>query len=144
MTPFKALFLIFLGVPVLEIYLLITVGGWIGALPTVGLVVLTAVIGAYLLRQQGFATWQRVQTTLARGELPALEMMEGLVLLVSGALLLTPGFFTDTIGFLGLIPATRRAMVLYLLRHSNVIVSARSYTRHESHTIDGDYTRDDR
>lgn len=115
MHPFHFLFLLFLIVPLVEIYLLIKVGGVIGALPTVFLVVFTAVLGAWLLRLQGFSTIRRVQSTMAQGGLPAMELMEGAVLLVSGALLLTPGFFTDTIGFLCLIPAFRRNLIRWAL-----------------------------
>lgn len=108
MHPGLLLFIVFLIVPVVEIYLLIQVGGWIGALPTVFLVVFTAVLGALLLRYQGFVTLRNFQKSLAGGQLPALEIVEGMVLLVAGALLLTPGFFTDTIGFLCLVPPLRR------------------------------------
>ncbi|MFN2309039.1 MAG: FxsA family protein [Gammaproteobacteria bacterium] len=105
------LLLVFFTVPLIEIYLLIKVGGWIGAVPTVFMVVFTAVLGALLLRQQGLATLQRVQDTLARGQIPALELLEALLLVVGGALLLTPGFFTDLLGFLSLIPPFRRWLV---------------------------------
>ena len=111
MNPFQLLFVLFLVIPLAEIYLLIKVGGIVGAGPTVFLVVFTAVLGAWLLRIQGFSTLARVRSTMSQGGIPAIEMMEGAVLLVSGALLLTPGFFTDTIGFLCLIPALRRAMI---------------------------------
>jgi len=109
---FRLLFFLFLLFPLLEIYLLIRVGGLIGAGWTVFLCVSTAVVGAMLLRQQGFSTLSRVQATMARGEVPALEMLEGAVLLVCGVFLLTPGFFTDVLGFLGLIPPLRQAFVL--------------------------------
>jgi len=111
----RLLLILFLTVPLIEIYLLIQVGSVLGALPTVGLIILTAILGAGLLRLQGFATMQRVRQTMARGELPAIEMIEGVVLLFCGALLLTPGFFTDVIGFLGLIPALRRGLILWFL-----------------------------
>ncbi len=116
MTPFQILFVVFLLVPLLEIYLLIKVGAVIGALPTVFMVVFTAVLGAWLLRIQGFATLRRVQETLAQGGIPAMEMLEGAVLLIAGALLLTPGFFTDALGFLCLIPSLRRALIRRLLK----------------------------
>ncbi len=113
----QSLFLSFLIVPLVEIYLLIKVGGLIGAGPTVFMVVFTAVLGAFLIRLQGISTMNRVREMLMRGEIPAIEVMEGLVLLVSGALLLTPGFFTDTLGFLGLVPPLRRHLILSFLRH---------------------------
>ena len=115
MNPFAVLFLLFLLVPLVEVYLLIRVGSWIGALPTIGLVVFTAVLGAVLLRLQGLDTLQRLQNTLAAGRIPAEELLEGVVLAVSGALLLTPGFVTDTLGFLGLVPPVRRWLVRWIL-----------------------------
>ncbi len=112
------LLLIFIAVPVLELYLLIKVGGLIGALPTIAIVILTAVVGTWLLRQQGLATLQRYQNSLAQGKLPAMELFEGMVLLFGGALLLTPGFFTDAIGLLCLVPVTRRAFIRRFMRHA--------------------------
>ncbi len=147
MHPFRILFLLFLLVPLLEIYLLIKVGGIIGALPTVFMVVFTAVLGALLLRVQGFSTLARVRSTLERGGIPAVEMLEGAVLLVAGALLLTPGFFTDAIGFLCLIPSLRRAMIRRLLR--NVVMKGFGGPRgpaggpHGPHTIEGEFRRED-
>lgn len=110
---FRLLFILFLIFPLVEIYLLIRVGSNIGAGWTIFLCIFTAVAGAALLRQQGFSTLRRVQTTMLRGEVPALEMLEGAVLLVCGIFLLTPGFFTDTLGFLGLIPSLRRSFLLW-------------------------------
>ena len=101
----------FLAVPILEIYLLLQVGGFIGVGWTVFLVVLTAVIGVALLKAQGISTLNRAQQKLQDNELPAREILEGMGLLVAGALLLTPGFFTDTIGFLLLFPPTRLLLV---------------------------------
>lgn len=102
---------LFVVMPILEMVVLIKVGTVIGALSTVGLVLLTAVIGAALLKQQGLATLTRANQRLNSGELPAQEVAEGLILAVGGALLLTPGFITDTIGFLCLIPGTRHWFV---------------------------------
>jgi UPF0716 protein FxsA len=144
----RLLFVLFLVVPLIEIYLLIKVGSVIGAMPTVALVVLTAVIGAVLLRVQGFTTMQRVRLSLAQGEVPALEMLEGVVLLFCGALLLTPGFFTDTIGFLGLVPPLRRAMILWLV-NKGLLVATRPGGRQGPgsgpghRTIEGQFWRDD-
>jgi UPF0716 protein FxsA len=133
-------------VPLIEIYLLIEIGSIIGALPTVFLVVATAVIGAFLLRLQGFTTWNRLQMTLMRGEIPALELAEGAVLLVCGALLLTPGFFTDTLGFLGLFPPTRRAFIRWAMKHANFRTpppgGPYSGPRKDGY-IEGEYRRDD-
>ena len=137
MPIFRVLFLLFLSVPLLEIYLLLKVGGIIGPLPTVALVVLTAVIGVWLLRLQGFATLGRAQQSLARGEVPAATMIEAVMLFVAGALLLTPGFFTDTIGFLFLIPVSRQWIANKILQ--NVLVSGgrfnNQHTRQSSEDI---------
>lgn len=107
---FRILFLIFLIVPLVEIYVLLKVGGVIGALPTVALVVLTAVLGAVLIRLQGLVTFWRLQEKLQVGEMPAEEMLTGVALLLAGALLLTPGFVTDAVGFGLLVPPLRRRL----------------------------------
>lgn len=112
---FKIIILIFLIVPTIEIFLLIEVGNRIGAFNTICLILLTALAGTSLLRQQGLSTLARVQESTEQGKLPASELIEGLMLLVSGALLLTPGFFTDTIGFLCLIPGIRMNIANKLL-----------------------------
>ena len=101
-------FLLFIAVPLLEMWILIEVGGVIGGLPTVGLVVLTAFIGINLIRMQGMQTLQRFQSRAASGQLPAQEIVEGMMLAAAGALLLTPGFVTDSIGFALLVPGIRR------------------------------------
>lgn len=111
----RILFLIFIIVPILEMVLLIKVGGLIGVLPTIALVCLTAFIGVALIRAQGFVTMQNAQKKLAAGQVPGQELIDGASLLVGGAMLLTPGFFTDTIGFLLLAPAFRRVMFHKLL-----------------------------
>ena len=105
MFPF--IVFLFLAIPIVEIYLLIQVGEVIGAGWTILLVVLTAVIGVWLLRIQGLSTLTRAQQKLQENQLPARELLEGMALVVAGAFLLTPGFFTDTIGFLLLFPPTR-------------------------------------
>ncbi len=115
MGLFQWLLLLFLLVPIVEIYVLVQVGSVIGALPTVAMVVLTAVVGAALIRAQGLSTLARLQRELESGELPALTLIEGAVLLVAGALLLTPGFVTDAIGFACLLPGLRRALIARLL-----------------------------
>lgn len=107
--------LLVLGIPLLEIYLFIRVGGLIGALPTVFLVVFTAVLGVLLLRQQGFAALQRVQAAMAQGQIPAMELLEAMLLTLGGILLLIPGFLSDALGFLCLIPPVRRWLVRGLL-----------------------------
>jgi UPF0716 protein FxsA len=100
-------FLVFFVTPIIEMYLLIEVGGYIGTVQTVALVMLTAVVGIALLRRQGFATLTRGIGRLQAGEVPAQEMAEGILLAVAGALLITPGFVTDAVGFLFLVPQSR-------------------------------------
>ncbi len=118
------LLLLFFAVPLVEIYVLLEVGGIVGVLPTIALVVLTAVIGAGLIRAQGLATLRRVQQELERGELPAVAIIEAALLLVAGALLLTPGFVTDTIGFLILVPPLRRRAIQSFLARRVVAAAA--------------------
>jgi UPF0716 protein FxsA len=115
MNPLAVLFLLLLLVPLLEIYVLIRVGGVIGAIPTIALVVFTAVLGVMLMRFQGWMTLQRTRLIMAQGGLPGLEMLEGMLLLVAGGLLLLPGFLTDAAGFVLLVPALRRALIRWYL-----------------------------
>ncbi len=116
MNPFAVLLALLVAVPLLELWLLIEIGSRIGALTTVALVVLTAVLGAALLRWQGFETLRRAQEALARGVPPAVELVEGALLVVAGAFLLTPGFLTDAVGFALLVPDVRHAAAVALLR----------------------------
>lgn len=108
MRLFPSLFALFLAVPLIEIYLLIEVGQVIGAPLTIVAVVGTALLGAALARYQGMVTVTRLYTQLNTGELPTQTLFEGACLLVAGALLLTPGFFTDAVGFALLTPPLRR------------------------------------
>ena len=101
------LFVLLLAVPIVELWVIIQVGQEIGALSTIAVLVLISVVGAALLKQQGMATWARLQTTLARGQMPAREVSDGALILFGGALLLTPGFLTDCVGLLLLFPPTR-------------------------------------
>jgi len=109
--------ILFLLVPVAEIAVFIQVGSRIGAGMTVLLVVVSAVAGVWLVRRQGLATATRVQAMVARGESPALGMLEGLALLAAGVLLVIPGFLTDIAAFVLLIPPLRRGIIRLYLRH---------------------------
>ncbi|MDF1685606.1 MAG: UPF0716 protein FxsA [Parvibaculaceae bacterium] len=104
------LFLLFLCVPLGEIAVFIEVGDWIGLWPTIATVILTALIGTALIRQQGIATLMEAQRKMARNEVPVGEMLHGFFLVIGGILLLIPGFITDGIGFLLLIPAVRHSL----------------------------------
>lgn len=104
------LFLGLLAIPVLEISVFIAVGSEIGVLPTIGLVFLTAVIGSLLLRHQGLSILARVRAETDAGRVPGAELGHGAMILVAGVLLLTPGFVTDTIGFLLFVPPVRQTI----------------------------------
>ncbi|MEE9397384.1 MAG: FxsA family protein [Methylococcales bacterium] len=146
MKPFQLLFVAFLAIPLLEIYMLLKIGSIIGVLATVVLVVSTAVIGAAMLRMQGFATWQRLQQALSQGKIPAMEMIEGPILLVGGALLLTPGFFTDILGFICLIPQTRKRLANSILAKGVMVNTDQSAPGEKpvSHTtIEGEYRKEE-
>lgn len=128
----KIIFVLFVGVPVLEIAIFIQVGGWLGLWPTVGLILLTAVLGTALLRQQGLATLARAQTAMDRGEMPMTEVIHGLFLLIAGVLLLTPGFATDLVGFLLFVPAIRLALGGYILHR--MLASGGNFHVHTART----------
>ena len=134
-------FLIFFLTPIVEMYLLIEVGGYIGTLPTIGLVMLTAVIGVALLRVQGVATLTRGLNRLQQGQLPAQELAEGLLLAVAGALLLTPGFVTDSAGFLLLFPPSRAPVARWLLARVDVQGARAGGARDGFTIIEGDFRR---
>ncbi|MGB1800972.1 MAG: FxsA family protein [Gammaproteobacteria bacterium] len=112
---FRILFILFLIIPLIEIAILIEIGRAFGAGYTIVLVIGTAALGAALFRQQGLSTLAKVQMSTQEGNLPATELIEGLMLLIAGALLLTPGFFTDVFGFLVLIPPLRNKIAQTLL-----------------------------
>ncbi len=144
MRVLHLLLLLFIAVPLAEIWLLLQVGGMIGALPTICLVVLTAAVGAMLVRAQGFSTVLELRRSLDAGEVPAVAIIEGIFLLVAGALLLTPGFVTDMIGFAGLVPPLRRAVIvrfieLRLIRSHH---AARAGPP-RGHVFEGEFKRED-
>lgn len=111
----RGLFFLFVVMPVLELWLLIQVGGEIGALNTIVLVFLTAIAGSWLLRQQGLKTLMSARSKMEAGQMPAKEMAEGICLAVGGALLLTPGFITDAIGLACLIPGIRGRVAAFFM-----------------------------
>jgi UPF0716 protein FxsA len=124
----RFLFLIFVGLPIIEMWLLLKIGAVIGPLPTIAMVVTTAVIGAALLKQQGLDTLTRAQQRMSSGQVPATEILEGLMLAVGGALLLTPGFVTDAIGFVCLIAPLRKILVAALIKRGVMQVQANQFS----------------
>ena len=107
--------IVFMLVPIAEMWILIEVGGWIGALPTIALVVVTATVGLSLLKRQGLSTLLSARQKMNEGSIPATELVSGVMLAVGGALLLTPGFVTDAVGFVLLIPQTRQWLLFKLI-----------------------------
>ena len=110
------LFLAFTIIPIIEIYLLIEIGSMFGALTAVTLVILTGFLGAFLARMQGLQTLYRIQESLREGRIPSGELLDALLIVIAGLVLLTPGFLTDSAGFLLLIPATRNSIKYWLRR----------------------------
>ena len=133
----------FIVLPILEMYVLIKVGGNLGALNTVLLVLLTALIGVALLRVQGFRTLMNAKNKLGMAQLPAEEIITGIFLAIGGALLLTPGFITDIFGFLCLVPLTRRILLkvfLNNLRTFEVVNERKSEAKQD--WIEGEFDKD--
>lgn len=110
------LFIAFLVVPIVEIVLFLYVGNWIGIWPTIATVVVTAALGSFFVSKQGRLTWQSIMTKINRGEVPTASVVHGAMILVAGALLLTPGFLTDLVGFALLVPGVREAIRQWFLR----------------------------
>ena len=110
------LFLAFTIIPIIEIYLLIEIGSIFGALTSVTLVIITGFLGAFLARMQGIQTLYRIQESLREGRMPSGELLDALLIVIAGLVLLTPGFLTDSVGFLLLIPATRNSIKYWLRR----------------------------
>lgn len=104
---FIKLLSVFIFVPLMELYILIEAGEIIGLWPTISLILLTGIAGAWLARSQGVEILRRIQDETARGQMPAITLIDGALVLVGGLLLLTPGFFTDVLGFSFLVPITR-------------------------------------
>ena len=134
----------FIVLPILEMYILIEVGSFIGALNTIGLVLLTALLGLILLRQQGFRTLLNARNKLMQAELPAEEIVTGIFLAIGGALLLTPGFVTDFIGFMCLLPFTRRLLMSQIATSFfNVSGFSEQKEQKQGNWIEGEYRKDE-
>ena len=113
-------FLAFTVIPIIEIYLLIEIGAMFGALTAVTLVILTGFLGAFLARMQGLQTLYRIQESLREGRMPSGELLDALLIVIAGLVLLTPGFLTDSAGFLLLIPSTRNSIKYWLRRQIEI------------------------
>ena len=130
MNPF---FLLFIGLPALEIFLLIKIGGQIGALSTVALIFFTAVIGIYFAKLQGIQTLRSGMVNLYQNKMPIYEIMSGASIAIAAILLIIPGFFTDLIGFLLLIPFTKKILFKLIFRNKPITKAEK-----QSETIDGE------
>lgn len=117
---FRVLFVLFIIIPIIEITVIMQVGALLGVWPTVAIVILSAWLGAKYVRQQGVATLQSVQTKMAQGEMPSNEIVTGLMLLVAGVLLVTPGFVTDIFGLSLLIPGVRKSIGAFVQKNMAV------------------------
>ncbi|MGB2782958.1 MAG: FxsA family protein [Atribacterota bacterium] len=113
---FTKLLMLFIIVPVTELYLLIEVGKKIGTLTTISIIIFTGILGAYLVKHQGFMILRKIQNDLNEGTIPEDSLIQGVIILAGGILLLTPGFVTDIVGFIFLIPTSRNVVKKYLLK----------------------------
>lgn len=120
------IFLLFVVLPFVELALLLRIGSEIGAPMTIAIVVATGIVGGYLAKQQGLSVFRKFQVKLATGRLPGDELVDGIIVLVSGALLVTPGVITDVIGFLGLLPPSRAILKSLLRKRMTLAGSGRS------------------
>jgi UPF0716 protein FxsA len=119
---FALLALVFIVVPLVELYVIVQVSHVFGVLDTLGLLLLFSLVGAWLARHEGFIVVQRVRERLDRGEIPGRELLDGLLILIGGVLLVVPGFVTDAVGLLFLFPPTRTLLRLWMARRFAVRV----------------------
>lgn len=139
-------FIIFILIPIVEIYVFMLVGEEIGILTTLLLALLTAILGGIIIKYQGLATLHAVQESVRNGKAPMAEIFDGFCLVAAGATLITPGFVTDTIGFLLLVPAVRRFLRHQIGKHiemrsMNDISPGGPYAPQDPGVIEAEYTR---
>ena len=127
-------FLLFIGIPALEIFLMIKIGGEIGALNTVALIFLTAIIGVYYARVQGLQTLRSGITNLYQNKVPVYELISGASIAIAALLLIIPGFFTDALGFILLFPFTRNMLFKLVFKNKSTIAEKKKNDK----TIDGE------
>ena len=129
--------LLFIGIPALEVFLMIKIGGTIGALNTVSLIFLTAVIGVYFAKIEGIKTMRSGVMNLYQNKIPVYEMMSGASIAVAALFLIIPGFFTDTVGFLLLVPITRKLLINFFIQRKK-----NSSIHKDENTLDGEIIED--
>ena len=133
----NSFFLLFIGLPALEIFLMIKIGGKIGALSTVSLIFLTAIIGVYFAKLEGIKTMRSGVMNLYQNKVPVYEMFSGASIAIAALLLIVPGFFYDTIGFLLLIPFTRKILISFFVKKNKI-----STSQENTNTLDGEIIED--
>ena len=133
----NSFFLLFIALPALEIFLMIKIGGKIGALSTVSLIFLTAIIGVYFAKLEGIKTMRSGVMNLYQNKVPVYEMFSGASIAIAALLLIVPGFFSDTIGFLLLIPFTRKILISFFVKKNKI-----STSQENTNTLDGEIIED--
>ena len=133
----NSLFLIFIGIPAIEVFFMIKIGGKIGALNTVSLIFLTAIIGVYFAKLEGIKTMRSGVMNLYQNKVPVYEMFSGASIAIAALLLIVPGFFSDTIGFLLLIPFTRKILISFFVKKNKI-----STSQENTNTLDGEIIED--
>ena len=133
----NSFFLLFIGVPALEVFLMIKIGAKIGALNTVSLIFLTAIIGLYFAKLEGIKTMRSGVMNLYQNKIPIYEMISGASIAIAALFLIIPGFFTDTIGFLLLIPFTRKILISFFIKKNTT-----SKNQEDINTLDGEIIED--
>jgi len=129
----NSFFLLFIGLPTLEVFLMIKIGGKIGALNTISLIFLTAIIGVYFAKIEGIKTMRSGIMNIYQNKIPIYEMISGASIAIAALLLIIPGFFTDTIGFLLLIPFTRKILISFFVKKSKIPTDQK-----DTNTLDGE------
>ena len=132
----NSFFLIFIGLPALEIFLMIKIGGEIGALSTLSLVFLTAIVGIYFARLEGIKTLKSGMINLYQNKVPVYELLSGASIAIAALFLIIPGFFTDTIGFFLLMPLTRKLLIDFLIKRKG------KQNKKQSNILDGEIIED--
>jgi len=133
----NSFFLLFIGVPALEVFLMIKIGGKIGALNTVSLIFLTAIIGLYFAKLEGIKTMRSGVMNVYQNKIPIYEIISGASIAIAALFLIIPGFFTDTIGFLLLMPFTRKILISFFIKKNTT-----SNNQEDINTLDGEIIED--
>jgi len=150
-------FFLFILIPLIELEVIIKIGGIIGVFPTIALLILSAVIGLALLRREGLSTLMKARQRSAKGESPEVEALESVVIALSGCLMILPGFITDIVGLLGLFPPLRRLFVNHLKKKIHIKTMGQTFegqsfspdkekhnSPNQSHVIEGEFKRNDK